>query len=1162
MNKKTIAVLLAAGTIFNCFSGIIAFAKDNAIEIRNAEDFKALAKRCTLDSASEKMTVKLMRDIDFSDGEFAPIPIFNGVFNGNGYTLSGISCKDKGSYKGVFRYVGQSGIVSDLNVEGDFVPNGSKSFVGGIAGENSGLIERCSFDGKVDGENVIGGIAGSNTDGGKILSCTATGSVTGENSTGGIVGKNSGYIQNCVNSSAVNTIYKEKKSSISDMDTDGGSIVENYKKSEEENKEESVLGHTDTGGIAGFTSGTIKGCVNNAEVGYKHIGYNVGGIAGRQSGYILGCENYGLVRGRKDVGGIVGQAEPYVLLDASEGMLGDLKSELDRLNTLVNKFITDADELGDDAKKYSDEISDNSKSARAHARDLLDRISSFTDDNVSEINAEAAILSNNLDKLSPAVEDLETGFGDLKNALDKLSVAFDDIKLYAPELGDEIDDVNSALEKLSSAEEYLMGAVAKFNRAKNDLDEAVEFKNTEKVKLALEKISDSIKSLITAKKKIRAALGEIEDVLTSNPEDFESVGVNAKKILENLKIVKENNEIAIKSLERINDGIGTIVLNTEIDFSEFKSAASRIDMAIGYLTAAIHDANEGLSELGYAARDIYDVLKPYADDTSEDFNSAKDNLSEAFKLLSYAAEDIEKSVGKIKDIISEQANEAPPEFVKLGDDFKNSSELLFDSVSGISNGLEGLKDTFSAQKGKISGDLTAVANCFNSVMHIMADEIDGLDDINVSDIFVDVSDEATESVKQGKTEDCRNFGAVEADRNAGGIAGAVAKEYAKDPEDDIEKPNALNFTYRSKAVIQSCVNDGKITGKKDCTGGIAGFEEIGTIYKCENYGDVEAPAGNYVGGIAGKSEASIRKSLSKSKISGKRYVGGAVGKCERLTACRVIANVCGEENVGAICGDTQNKENVYRNFFVDNGLGGIDGISYKEKAEPIDYEALKNTAGIPERFISFSASFSADGRIIETDEIIYGDDTAKIKYPEIPEKKGYFGTWIKPEEETVTENIVIECEYKPYVTLLASEEKNETGKLALALCEGEFTDKARLYCTDSSENYSVRDAENAKVYDISLKNTDIEDGDPVTLRILNENKDKITVRILSDDGERQKTKVSSRGKYVVFTANGPECTIYVKYEKKGFNIVLPLALAAALSSVAVLAVRYRRKKAK
>lgn len=320
-----LALVMIFGVLFSSL-GNGAFAEEDTVQINSREDFYNFAKKCMLDSYSVNKTVSLNCDIDFSNSTFNPIATFSGVFMGNGHTVSGIRYEEKGSYVGLFRYVGKTGKISSLNVKGVLSPGGSKCAVGGIVGENSGSIENCSFEGVIEGENNIGGIAGINTDYGKIVGCVSRGSVTGENSTGGVAGKNKGFIQNCTNNATVNTVYEEKKNTISEIDTDIGAIVENYKNKKEEDGA-TFLEHSDTGGIAGYSSGIIQGSSNNASVGYEHIGYNVGGIVGRQSGYVLGCENHGTVRGRKDVGGIAGQAEPYVLLSTSENILANLRVE-------------------------------------------------------------------------------------------------------------------------------------------------------------------------------------------------------------------------------------------------------------------------------------------------------------------------------------------------------------------------------------------------------------------------------------------------------------------------------------------------------------------------------------------------------------------------------------------------------------------------------------------------------------------------------------------------------------------------------------------------------------------------------------------------------------------------------------------------------------------
>ena len=234
-NKKFAYVLLFSVLIHIISVSLpVISAEDNIIEISSKEDFAQFSRNCTLDTWSEGKTVNLTCDIDFSGSDFLPVPTFGGTFNGNGYTVSGIEIKSSGSYLGVFRYIQKSGKVTGLNVKANIIPVGSKCFVGGVAGENSGIIELCSFNGIIEGENVIGGIAGSNTDAGKIISCLSYGSISGENSTGGIAGKNSGMILDCTNNAEINTFYEEDGRHITDIETDTGAIIEEYKNTIEE----------------------------------------------------------------------------------------------------------------------------------------------------------------------------------------------------------------------------------------------------------------------------------------------------------------------------------------------------------------------------------------------------------------------------------------------------------------------------------------------------------------------------------------------------------------------------------------------------------------------------------------------------------------------------------------------------------------------------------------------------------------------------------------------------------------------------------------------------------------------------------------------------------------------------------------------------------------
>ena len=53
--------------------------------------------------------------------------------------------------------------------------------------------------------------------------------------------------------------------------------------------------------------------------------------------------------------------------------------------------------------------------------------------------------------------------------------------------------------------------------------------------------------------------------------------------------------------------------------------------------------------------------------------------------------------------------------------------------------------------------------------------------------------------------------------------------------------------------------------------------DLGYILDCRNYGNVESTDGSYVGGIAGSSASTIRRSQSKCMASGKNFVGGIAG---------------------------------------------------------------------------------------------------------------------------------------------------------------------------------------------------------------------------------------------------------------------------------------------
>lgn len=317
------------------------------VTIGTTEEFIDFGKKCISETYSKGKKFVLEGDLNLQGTEFEPIPVFAGIFEGGGHGIVGLSVHSSRSGLGLFRYVQEGAQVKDLKVQGTLSPTGSRTNIGGIAGVNRGLIEGCTFTGQITGQESSGGIAGYNEPSGVIRNCENRAHLTGNLKTGGMAGFNEGLIENCVNYGEVNTTDQENSSDGDGQFTIGSIDLEENLRVERVN---------DAGGIAGLSLGTIRGCTNHGEVGYPHMGYNLGGIAGRQSGIIDGCVNDGRIQGRKDVGGITGQFEPYVTVKYEEDMFGSLENQLDELSNMGDSMSSILEQTGDTASNNLDAI--------------------------------------------------------------------------------------------------------------------------------------------------------------------------------------------------------------------------------------------------------------------------------------------------------------------------------------------------------------------------------------------------------------------------------------------------------------------------------------------------------------------------------------------------------------------------------------------------------------------------------------------------------------------------------------------------------------------------------------------------------------------------------------------------------------------------------------
>lgn len=321
------------------------------ISVSTEEELEELARNCQLDAWSRDKYISLESDIALEEYRNLSIPSFGGIFDGGGHTISGLELTADGSAVGLFRYVQDGGVVRSLSLSGTVAPGGSRSRTGLLAGVNYGRIENCSVSGSVTGAEDVGGIAGVNEATGEIRRCQSAAFVTGDHKAGGICGSNLGTLNNCQNSGSINTHSTEVSYSIEDITMDE---IEDF------NSTERVAVHTDTGGIAGYSEGKIYYCANSGTVGYRHVGYNTGGIVGRlHQGYLQNCTNTGHILGRKDVGGIAGQLEPFLEIQYLNDKLGELDRETGVFFDLLEAAHEDISSYGGQAADLSKSISDH-----------------------------------------------------------------------------------------------------------------------------------------------------------------------------------------------------------------------------------------------------------------------------------------------------------------------------------------------------------------------------------------------------------------------------------------------------------------------------------------------------------------------------------------------------------------------------------------------------------------------------------------------------------------------------------------------------------------------------------------------------------------------------------------------------------------------------------
>lgn len=501
---------------------------------------------------------------------------------------------------------------------------------------------------------------------------------------------------------------------------------------------------------------------------------------------------------------------------------------------------------------------------------------------------------------------------------------------------------------------------------------------------------------------------------------------------------------------------------------------------------------------------------------------------------------------------------------EYGDDMKYHMSAIDANLAEAGKKMDQLSQVLVDGGNTVSEDMSAVMNQAKVLRRVISDlreEVFTYEDASLQDVsdekaseeeaemgagdLGDMSSEEaydTSSFEKGKITRCLNTGTIEADINVGGIVGVMATEYDVDPEDDIEVvgDTSLKVSRKVSVVLRDSRNEGRILAKKDCAGGIVGKAEVGAVISCEGYGVVESQNGNYVGGIAGKTAGTIKSCFAKCTLSGNNYIGGIVGdgnaeedEESSVSGCYAMVEITeGKQFLGAIAGKDDGM--FLENYFVSDTLQGINRVDYHGKAEPLDYETLRQRENMVRGFQTFTVQFVAEDTVLKTKEFQYGQSLNDYVYPEIPEKEGCYAVWDKTQLSSLQADTVITAQYIPYLMSAHSKECRENDR-PIFFAEGEFKEEDVLMLTDKTEETRQKGIKNNdhvikedKVIEHWVLNIPDNTGrEEFILHYLKEDTQKKVNLYVYEDKQWKKVSYEEEGSYYLFPVTNSRVEIIV-----------------------------------
>ena len=493
------------------------------------------------------------------------------------------------------------------------------------------------------------------------------------------------------------------------------------------------------------------------------------------------------------------------------------------------------------------------------------------------------------------------------------------------------------------------------------------------------------------------------------------------------------------------------------------------------------------------------------------------------------------------------------------DEITAAQNTLNTSLSGINNAFKKIRSASQNSTTNLTNNIQAISQQLDTISGTLNNA-----ENHLGGDVTDISDEDTADDLTSKVLACYNKGSISADLNVGGIVGAIALENDLDPEEDVQVSGneSLNFESELRAVILSSTNEGSVDVKRQNIGGIVGWMSMGLVKDSLSSGSITSEDADYVGGIAGQSSGYIRSCSVKATLSGTTYVGGIAGSATVVSDCRSMVSLSAEEKQGCLIGYAE-PDDLSGNFYLSVGqdIGGVDGVSYSGKAEPLSMEEFLSLEDIPHFFQNAVITFVFNDNHTKLMNIPLGGSLDPSAIPDVPEKSGYTGTWDDLNEtdlSSINFDMTFRAVYTSRDTFIQSDLLVSDSQ-PLLLAQGDFLAGQTLTATELSQLPSLAEGE-ASIEAWSF--TFPQDGTATQLRFyLPEGTDSSKVRLMIRDTSGAWTNVgfTADGSYLVFPVSSEAdalCLISVPADYR------PYIAASALGILLILTVDIIRRTQK